>query len=899
MRRFVSVLVLFFCAVLLLFSGSIVGDSVSTAQALDYNLVGQERVSEGTHLYRYNLNIGGQTLPARMLEVDLSNPYVEIQAMHPREGFNERQTVREMAGEQGAVAAVNADFFHLARPAAPFGLHMEEKQIISSPSDDRSWLGFGIDENRTAHITNWLFSGEVISRGTHRYQLYGYNQTYRNDDNIFLYDRNWGKEVSSVFFEGPVLKVLVQNGIVQQVIENAETVSIPHDGFVLIAEGKGAAFLKEHASAGTTLEYRLGIEPPQKLDMAVGGHVVLVADGSPVDSSRLPSPGATRASRTAVGMSSDGKKVFFVTIDGTPALAGATMEELALFMSRLGASRALNLDGGGSTAMVSRKLGEFEPQVVSRLRHGFERSLPSAIGIFNRAPRTEEAAKLFLRGVEGLLKGTEADYTVTGHDRHYHPLRIEPGELSWEVSDPERAAVERGTLKAKQAGEISLKVSFQGAVEEKKVRIYGGEDVTALITIPAEIRLLPEQSVPLQAKVETYDGLTLEPAPGSVTWEADIGHVEDGTYYAGTEKGFGTLTAEFDGHRQEIPVRIGGKRESFFTFREWQTTSFRSHPAGLPGSFEVQSDFEYTYTGERSGRLRYDFSRQVEGVMIAYGQLGSGQISMGKNNIGISAYIHGDKSGYWLRAEVVSADGQRRYVDLAKELDWEGWQRVQGALDPSWPQPLVLSSIYLVQEPEKRTGAYPQEGTIYIDDVEMVKGLDEEDEREIKEKGGFPEDPSPGRDDDEISSPGENDLPSTVEMWIGSRSYEVNGQAATMEDAVPFIEEGRTFVPVRFLGEAFEAEADWTSHPESGLTEKVTLENEEILIALHIGEFEFTVLDKASDEQKSFQADAAPLIVNGRTYLPFRAIGEYGFGAEVGFTTFPDSSRVESVWFER
>ena len=731
MNRSANLPFILFTLWLFVFWGGPVFAGDLSALDMNYTLKSDQIIGEGSRLLTYDLRIGKNATTARIVVVDLLNPHVEIQAMHPREGFNNKQSATAMAAEQGAVAAVNADFFHLNRPAAPFGLHVENSMILSSPAHNDTWIGFGIDENKTAHILNWWFNGEITCNGEYRHELYGYNQTYRRGNHIFLYDRSWGREVSAVFFEEPVLQVTVQNGLVTRMVTSEEAAPVPEKGYVLVAEGTGADFLQEYAPPGSSVEYSLGVIPDMNLDTSVGGHILVVDNGRPVDPGRLTSPGSARAARTAVGIDSDGKTVYFVTVDSSSLLGGVTMEELSVFLSSLGMDRALNLDGGGSTTMVARHLGEFHPVLINRPSLGPQRALPNAIGIFNRAPKTS-ADKLFLHGQKGLLLGADTTYRVTGHDRHFHPLHIAPSDLNWNVSEPELADVADGTLKALKRGEVRLTVSYQGITEEKTVFIYGGEDIASISVTPEEIRLLPGQRIPLQVDVETKDGLRLKPGPASVSWEADIGFVEDHTYVA-VEEGFGTLTAMIDGHKKEIPLRIGGKKEPFFTFQEWQTTAFRSHPAGLPGSFEMETDPVYVYRGERSGRLEYDFTKQEDGVMIAYGQLGSGQISMSQYVLGISAYVHGDNSRYWLRAEFFDAGGTRRYVDLAKEVDWTGWKQVQGTVDPAWPQPLILSSIYLVQMPEMRTGEYPETGRIYIDHVEMIKGLEAGDEKALVE----------------------------------------------------------------------------------------------------------------------------------------------------------------------
>jgi hypothetical protein len=63
-----------------------------------------------------------------------------------------------------------------------------------------------------------------------------------------------------------------------------------------------------------------------------------------------------RHPRTAVGLSGDGKTGWLVVVDGRqPTSGGATLMELAGFLASLGANDAMNLDGGGSAAMVRRR----------------------------------------------------------------------------------------------------------------------------------------------------------------------------------------------------------------------------------------------------------------------------------------------------------------------------------------------------------------------------------------------------------------------------------------------------------------------------------------------------------------------------------------------------------------
>jgi exopolysaccharide biosynthesis protein len=89
---------------------------------------------------------------------------------------------------------------------------------------------------------------------------------------------------------------------------------------------------------------------------AVSGWPMIVENCAPV--AQLPgSDHFTRAPhpRTAVGLSADGGQLLLVVADGRrEGVPGLTLPELAQLLARLGACSAVNLDGGGSSAMWVR-----------------------------------------------------------------------------------------------------------------------------------------------------------------------------------------------------------------------------------------------------------------------------------------------------------------------------------------------------------------------------------------------------------------------------------------------------------------------------------------------------------------------------------------------------------------
>jgi len=89
---------------------------------------------------------------------------------------------------------------------------------------------------------------------------------------------------------------------------------------------------------------------------AVSGWPMVVQDCAPV--ARLPgSDFFTNAPhpRTAVGLSADRRRLLLLVADGRRVeVAGPTLPELAALMVEVGACTALNLDGGGSSALWLR-----------------------------------------------------------------------------------------------------------------------------------------------------------------------------------------------------------------------------------------------------------------------------------------------------------------------------------------------------------------------------------------------------------------------------------------------------------------------------------------------------------------------------------------------------------------
>jgi hypothetical protein len=154
-------------------------------------------------------------------------------------------------------------------------------------------------------------------------------------------------------------------------VRNRRGGSIPKDGSVLSGTKDAAEWLRTHAKVGKKINIHKSILangsslPVDKTTGIVNGGPRLLRSGKinitafaegfhwPENPEFFYRFGNRRNPRTLIGVKADGT-ILLVTVDGRhPGYSvGASFEESAQIMKSLGATEAVNLDGGGSTTMT-------------------------------------------------------------------------------------------------------------------------------------------------------------------------------------------------------------------------------------------------------------------------------------------------------------------------------------------------------------------------------------------------------------------------------------------------------------------------------------------------------------------------------------------------------------------
>ena len=306
----------------------------------------------------------------QVLEVDLSRCYDAIAVKGAPGAAGRRKTsdlLTELAKSREVVGGVNAGFFSLSGfQGIPTGLLVSTRRVIVGPYTQPV---FAIDPNGLPRATYIRSEGAIVDRDSSR-RVDGWNRPA--SAGIAVYDAAWGTALDTAT---GIVEVIVDGAAPARVIRVDTSVTgarIPSNGQVIVA-GRGAPQPVRDwllsMKAGDSLRISLRLEPFHPRN-AVGGRPILVRDSAVVPEVDTEGQASfrNRNPRTALGIARNAQHLILAVVDGrqAPYSDGMTLRELADFMRMLGARDAINLDGGGSSALVYRDPGTKALKVGNR-----------------------------------------------------------------------------------------------------------------------------------------------------------------------------------------------------------------------------------------------------------------------------------------------------------------------------------------------------------------------------------------------------------------------------------------------------------------------------------------------------------------------------------------------------
>ena len=354
----------------LLFSVSLIATTCVSSFAQDWHTV-----HDGMEYAEVTRTIDNQPVRMNLLRLDLKK--VRLDVVHAMDAAIGTETVSSIATRHNAVAAINAGFFRLDNSiwaGDPAGLFFAEHRLLSESNNGRIALvirGDDIDQAidfRFLNLNAEIQTASSTKAAHSMVSISGINRE-RKPDEVILYTPEFHRRTLTA---NAGVEIIVEQNRVISVSSGTGNNLIPQRGFVISASGTKQKEVFDVLKVGNRVdvvysEMRSGsatakvngngriVPVTSEAEYIVAGVPQLIKDGK-IDitwqeEKTTKSFVETRHPRTAVAKLKDGK-FLMITVDGrSESSGGISLYDLAAYLLELGATDAMNLDGGGSTTM--------------------------------------------------------------------------------------------------------------------------------------------------------------------------------------------------------------------------------------------------------------------------------------------------------------------------------------------------------------------------------------------------------------------------------------------------------------------------------------------------------------------------------------------------------------------
>lgn len=793
---------------------------------------------------------------ANVVEVDLTNPNVKIDAMAgTKNQFTKNQSVLGMVKDTGAVAGVNGDFFNTQAEGVPEGAQITNGQVMATPAKISGLYSFAITKSNQPIIDIFDFQGKVTAKDGTSFDLGGVNKTYYWDDNdvamiadgLFLYTNAWALTQRAVDGTHVPTEALIQNDVVKEIAVDTNIKMVaPADGYILRGSGLAREFIVNHLKVGDKITTKYDMVPHdasktydwKNFKMLIGGSTLLVDEAKPSYFTRNIGDfsGYSPRSRTAIGYSKDMKTAYIITSDRSAGSAGMTLPELQQFMISAGVWRGMVLDGGGSTQMVSRPLGDFDPKLVNKTENGNQRSVVNGVGVYSTAPKGDLKG-LILKGQNILFMNESSTYQFKAYDDYYNPISVEGIVPQWSSSTT-NGAFKDNVFTPTLPGKTQIIAKSGKGSASMDVEVVGRDQITSMKFNSGAFSLTEGGDFKLPISVTTRSGATRELPAASATWELSgvKGTLKDGILHVDSASGSqaAQVIARYDGYSTMVTLPVGQEKVWYDLDKFAVMTTGDKYPAEVVSAVNIVPT-----SGNKSLEISYDFTNGT-GTKAAYARFNgmNGAPIEGEPEF-ITAKVLGDGSFNWVRAEIIDANGKLNYVSFTENMNWTGWRKVTADVS-DLKFPIKIKSVY-VANPANGQDERASKGKINIDDISFIY------------KGQLAALPK-----------------NTIKLNVYKKQATLNDKSYTLEQA-PTIVNDNTLVPLRFVTEALGGNVKWDDKER-----KVTVVRGDKLIDLWIDNADLLV------NGDRVTAEVSPKIMNNVTMVPLRLISEK-LGFKVGW----------------
>ncbi|MDO5028586.1 MAG: phosphodiester glycosidase family protein [Bacillota bacterium] len=621
-----------------------------------------------------------------VIKLDANNPYSKLIPLFSKEGLSDRQVLTEMIDSSQALAGINGDFFEVTKyPMALGSLVNDGLPILSTPEEAFSRNSFYINKEGQAGVGP-LKNNIVVTIGGDSLEVNALNKLSKPYKSLALLDENWGKLSPGKNIGAENVELLIANGKIIDKRLAGNPFEISPGTFVLSQVGQ--ALNKFNVGDSVSIDYG----SYKDLSFAIGGGNILVNDG------QIPEKLSTgRAPRTAIAMDKDNKIIYLVTVDGrNNSSIGMGEEEFAEFLKSIGAYKALNLDGGGSTTMAIKYSGDSQISIKNTPSDGKQRKIVSGVGIKSTAP-IEEASYLTISAEKDMFAGFSYPVQVKVFDKNHNRLPVDQEEITLS-SDYGTFSAANINVTKKGFGTItasykdltsSTKIHFHSPIKEFRLDVDSLQVDNNKVHIFQTIYGLDDMGY---KKKIPADMVSFDLSP-------ELGTMEANKFTARAEgKASGIITASYKDLKRIIPVTVSKDKITIQDFENIDNTSYwqsQEDKSIISGNISLDQEG----VEERPALvLNYNFANYQD--LQSSGLEFKEKLDLNKASA-IGLWIKGDKQGAKVQAVFTDENGLKKSLDLVSSVSFSDWKYVEANLPEDLKGNIFLEKIQLTLKENK------------------------------------------------------------------------------------------------------------------------------------------------------------------------------------------------------
>lgn len=399
-----------------------------------------QHMSVGPGTVFTQINIPDIPLNAFFLKIDAKNPHIAFETVLSYDSIMGNETTSRMAIRNSApghilFAGTNADFYDTGTmKGMPINGSAIDGQVAKKPSDSRPLMGFDAMDVPVMDILNYEMSVSVNGIKT----IIDEVNYPRYENKLVLYNQYNGKTTRTNNYGSeaelrPLGKWEINKPVqceVVQVYPKKGTNPI-RNGYAYLSGHGTKESLVNGLKQGDIVEINYAFagkfnNDKKNWQSLFGGDRVMVRNGQLQENDW-----AENHPRTGIGMTQDSTQVIMCVVDGrSSASAGVTTKRLGDIMRSAGAYNAMNMDGGGSSAMYIKELN-----VVNKTSDGLERAVANGIYAVSSAPEDNQVSALsFLKRNLQIIPGCIVRPTILSYNKYGTLLNLDFKDVKYSCS---------------------------------------------------------------------------------------------------------------------------------------------------------------------------------------------------------------------------------------------------------------------------------------------------------------------------------------------------------------------------------------------------------------------------------------------------------------------------------